>query len=169
MSAFSLARACSVRDRARTGAPRNFDRFGTTAKLKLDHVQIVAPPGGVDEAIRFYGEILGLQQIERPRTMSGTGAWFRVGAQELHVSEHDDFVPARKAHPAFALAGADLEALAARLGAAGAEVTWDGRLPGTRRFYTCDPAGNRLEFLARPGRARFGMSESPGRPRAWGE
>jgi hypothetical protein len=39
--------------------------------------------------------------------------------------------------------------LAERLAAAGAEVRWDERLPGVRRFYSFDPAGNRLEFLTR--------------------
>jgi extradiol dioxygenase family protein len=39
--------------------------------------------------------------------------------------------------------------LAERLSAAGAEVRWDGRLPGARRFYSFDPAGNRVEFLTK--------------------
>jgi catechol 2,3-dioxygenase-like lactoylglutathione lyase family enzyme len=107
------------------------------------------PPGGIDEAARFYREVVGLEQIERPVTLGGVGAWFRAGAQELHVSEHEDFGAARKAHPAFALAGAELDALGERLAAAGAEVRWDERLPGARRFYSFDPAGNRLEFLTR--------------------
>jgi predicted enzyme related to lactoylglutathione lyase len=81
--------------------------------------------------------------------MGGVGAWFSAGSQELHVSEHERFAPAEKAHPAFALAGGDLDVLAARLEAAGAEVQWDERLPGARRFYTFDPAGNRVEFLTR--------------------
>jgi predicted enzyme related to lactoylglutathione lyase len=107
------------------------------------------PPGAVEEATRFYGEVVGLERIERPASMGGVGAWFSAGSQELHISEFEDFVPAAKAHPAFALDAAGLDALAERLRAAGAEVRWDGRLPGARRFYSFDPAGNRLEFLAR--------------------
>jgi predicted enzyme related to lactoylglutathione lyase len=99
--------------------------------------------------VRFYTGLVGLEQIERPQTMGGTGAWFRAGSQELHVSEHEPFAPAQKAHPAFELAGAELDALAERLSAAGAAVQWDERLPGARRFYSSDPAGNRLEFLTR--------------------
>ena len=110
---------------------------------------MLAPPGGVDEARRFYAELVGLDEIDRPSTMGGTGAWFRAGSQELHVSEHEPFVAASKAHPAFELDGPDLDTLAARLEAAGAEVRWDDRLPGARRFYSFDPAGNRLEFLTR--------------------
>jgi predicted enzyme related to lactoylglutathione lyase len=114
-------------------------------------VQVLAPPGGVEAACRFYGDVVGLERIERPQTMGGTGAWFRAGSQQLHVSEHEGFVPAAKAHPAFELSGVELDALAGRLAAAGAVVTWDERLPSARRFYSFDPAGNRVEFLARPG------------------
>ena len=113
------------------------------------------PPGGIDESAHFYADVVGLERIERPATLGGVGAWFRAGFQELHVSEYEDFAPAPKAHPAFELDGAGLDVLAERLAAAGVEVLWDERLPGVRRFYTFDPAGNRLEFLTRgrlPGR-----------------
>jgi catechol 2,3-dioxygenase-like lactoylglutathione lyase family enzyme len=112
-------------------------------------VQVLSPAGGIDDAIRFYTEVVGLERIERPETMGGVGAWFRVGSQELHVSEHRDFVPAARAHPAFAVADAELDALAESLMRVGAAVEWDERLPGARRFYSYDPAGNRLEFLVR--------------------
>jgi predicted enzyme related to lactoylglutathione lyase len=79
--------------------------------------------------------------------MGAVGAWFRAGPHELHVSEHEPFASSAKAHPAFQVD--DLDALAARLAAAGAQVQWDERLPGARRFYSFDPAGNRLEFLSR--------------------
>jgi predicted enzyme related to lactoylglutathione lyase len=130
-------------DRTRTGPAREALSFS------LDHVQVVVPPGGIGEAARFYAEVVGLERIERPETLGGVGAWFRAGSQELHVSEYEDFTPSRKAHPAFQLNGAELDALAERLAAAGAEVRWDERLPGARRFYSFDPAGNRVEFLTR--------------------
>jgi len=118
--------------------------------LKLDHVQVLAPVGGIDATSRFYADLVGLERIERPVTMGGVGAWLRAGSQELHITEADDFVPAAKAHPAFELAGTELDVLAERLSAAGAEVRWDERLPGARRFYSFDPAGNRVEFLTKP-------------------
>ena len=107
------------------------------------------PPGGIDESADFYAGAVGLERIERPATLGGVGAWFRAASQELHVSEYEEFAPALKAHPAFELDGAELDVLAERLAAAGAEVRWDERLPGVRRFYSFDPAGNRLEFLTR--------------------
>ena len=110
---------------------------------------MLAPAGGVEDARRFYADVVGLEEIERPATRGGAGAWFRAGSQELPVSEEAGVAPARRAHPAFALESAALDALAERLQAAGAEVRWDERLPGARRFYSFDPAGNRVEFLTR--------------------
>jgi catechol 2,3-dioxygenase-like lactoylglutathione lyase family enzyme len=112
----------------------------------IDHVQVAAPPGCEAEARRFYGEVLGLDEVEKPPSLARRGGvWFRVGAQQLHVGVESEFAPARKAHPAFAVD--DLDVLAARLAAAGVEVLWDDELLGLRRFYADDPWGNRLEFL----------------------
>ena len=130
-------------DRTRTGAARK------PLSFSLDHVQVVVPLGAIDEAAGFYGEVVGLEEIERPETLGGVGAWFRAGAQELHVSEYEGFAPAVKAHPAFELPAAELDPLAARLAAAGAAFLGAHRLRGPRRFYSFDPAGNRVEFLTR--------------------
>lgn len=82
--------------------------------------------------------------------MGGEGVWLALGDRELHVGTTADFAPAPKAHPALRVgSSAELDALAARLAASGHEPRWDDRLPGARRFYTDDPWGNRLEFLAR--------------------
>jgi catechol 2,3-dioxygenase-like lactoylglutathione lyase family enzyme len=111
--------------------------------MRLDHVQVAAPPGCEAEARRFYGDLLGLVEVEKPAPLrSRGGVWF----EQLHVGVEEDFSPARKAHPA--LRAADLDALAERLAAAGERVQWDESLPGVRRFYTADPFGNRIEIGA---------------------
>jgi catechol 2,3-dioxygenase-like lactoylglutathione lyase family enzyme len=117
--------------------------------LALDHVQLAAPPGCEPEARRFFGEILGLAEIEKPAPMRATGGvWFRLaGGHELHVGVEQDFVPARKAHPALRVTAGEIGDLAERLAAAGAPVEWDERYPGVRRFFTRDPWGNRIELL----------------------
>jgi catechol 2,3-dioxygenase-like lactoylglutathione lyase family enzyme len=112
----------------------------------LDHVQIAAPAGCEEEARRFFGGLLGLEELPKPAPLAARGGvWFRAGAQQLHVGVEADFAPARKAHPAFTVDG--LDELARRLVAAGVEVRWDDELPGLRRFYASDPWGNRLELL----------------------
>ncbi len=117
----------------------------------LDHVQVAMPAGGEDAARRFYGGVLGLAELQKPEPMRATGGvWFEPG---LHLGVEPEFRPARKAHPGLRMA--DLDAAAARLQAAGADVEWDTRWPGVRRLYTHDPFGNRLELLAAPaGRVR---------------
>lgn len=123
---------------------------GDVAIVGLDHVQVAAPAGCEAEARRFYGDVLGLPELPKPPELAGRGgAWFQCGAQELHVGVDEPFTPARKAHPGIALAtGAELEALAERLTAAGADVRWDTVVPVVHRFHTDDPWGNRLEFVA---------------------
>jgi len=122
----------------------------------LDHVHICAPAGCETAARGFYGELLGLPELPKPPVMAARGGvWFALGErQELHVGVEAEFRPASKAHPALTLDSvAALEALAGALERAGHEVRWDGELPGAARFYVDDPFANRVELLARSGRA----------------
>ena len=122
--------------------------------MRLDHVQVAAPPGCEEAARAFYGALLGLPEVGKPEPMRASGgAWFALGAQQLHVGVEEPFAPATKAHPGLSVTEAELDALAARLEAAGSPVRWDERLPGVRRFYTADPFGNRVELLASAGPA----------------
>lgn len=115
----------------------------------IDHVQVAAPPRSEDEARRFYGDLVGLAELRKPPVLHARGGvWFACGPHQLHVGIDERFSPAVKAHPALAVRPGDLDRLAERLGAAGCRVQWDDALPGTRRFYTEDPWGNRLELVA---------------------
>jgi catechol 2,3-dioxygenase-like lactoylglutathione lyase family enzyme len=119
------------------------DQERPVAGPRLDHVQVAAPPGCADAARAFYGDLLGLAEVEKPEPLRGRGGvWF----EQLHVGVEPDFTPARKAHPALRVD--DVDRLAERLRAAGAKVQWDHALPGVRRFYTADPWGNRIELLS---------------------
>jgi catechol 2,3-dioxygenase-like lactoylglutathione lyase family enzyme len=115
----------------------------------LDHVQIAAPPGCEAQARRFYGELLGLRELEKPAPLRPRGGvWFALGDAQLHIGVEERFSPARKAHPALRVDAAALDGLARTLSDAGTTVRWDDELPHVRRFFTDDPWGNRLEFLA---------------------
>ena len=115
----------------------------------IDHVQLAAPPGCEAAAREFFGVLLGLDELQKPPALRARGgAWFRCGAQQIHIGVEEGFSPARKAHPAFQVEAYD--ALLARLREAGIEVTEDDALPGVRRGYVEDPFGNRLELLAAP-------------------
>jgi catechol 2,3-dioxygenase-like lactoylglutathione lyase family enzyme len=114
--------------------------------LGYDHVQVAIPSGSELLARGFYGDLLGMAEVQKPAALAGRGGcWFAAGGAVLHLGVETPFHPARKAHPAFTVD--DLDELAARLAAAGHDwVRTDGEIPGVRRFHTFDPFGNRLEF-----------------------
>jgi catechol 2,3-dioxygenase-like lactoylglutathione lyase family enzyme len=103
----------------------------------IDHVQVAAPPGCESEARRFYGELLGMEEIEKPPELrSRGGVWFKCGRQQFHIGVQHDFTPSSKAHPALTVT--HLDETARKL-----HATWDGP-----RCYAEDPWGNRLELIA---------------------
>lgn len=119
------------------------------SRVGLHHVQVSAPIGCEADARWFYGDLIGLAEIERPESLAQRGGvWFGLGAQELHIGVQEPFSPAWKAHPALSVPIGDLDALAQRLLEAGVKVSWDDALPGIRRFYSKDPWGNRIEVRA---------------------
>jgi catechol 2,3-dioxygenase-like lactoylglutathione lyase family enzyme len=121
----------------------------------LHHVQLAIPAGSEPACRQFWGETLGMTELEKPPGLAARGGcWFRGGGLEVHLGVEADFSPARKAHPGILVDG--LADLAARLEAAGATVTWDTELVGHDRFYSSDPFGNRLEFLQPIPRERTG-------------
>jgi catechol 2,3-dioxygenase-like lactoylglutathione lyase family enzyme len=112
----------------------------------LDHLQIAAPEGCEDAAREFYGRLLGMSEIEKPSELRKRGGcWFQCGSQQLHIGVERTFQPARKAHPAFAVT--NIDELRETLLAHGFVVIDDENLPGSQRFYSEDPWGNRIEFL----------------------
>jgi catechol 2,3-dioxygenase-like lactoylglutathione lyase family enzyme len=115
--------------------------------MRLDHVQVSCPPGGEDLARAFYGEALGMTEVEKPELLkSRGGCWFKAGDAEIHVGVEAGFTPAKKAHPALAVD--DLDGLAAKLANLGYPVTWDNdTIPGRGRFHTADGHGNRVEIV----------------------
>jgi catechol 2,3-dioxygenase-like lactoylglutathione lyase family enzyme len=112
---------------------------------RIDHIQIAAPEGCEEAAREFYGGVLGLWEIEKPDALRARGGcWFACGDRQLHIGVERDFRPAKKAHPAFAVA--DFDVLREMLAKRGV-IANDETIPGTRRFYAEDPWGNRLEFV----------------------
>lgn len=119
--------------------------------LRLHHVQLAIPPGAEDLCRRFYGNLLGMEEIPKPPGLAARGGlWMRSGGVEIHLGVEENFRPARKAHPAILVT--DLDDLALTLARAGHEPLWDDAIPAVRRFYIEDPLGNRLEFMAHPAR-----------------
>lgn len=124
--------------------------------MRLHHVQVSIPKGGEDQARLFYGQVLGLTEVQKPPSLAGRGGcWFRAfeGASvvaEIHLGVDSGFSPAQKAHPGLVVAStAELEDLADRIRSAGLEHSWEERhtFEGYERFHCRDPFGNRIEVL----------------------
>jgi catechol 2,3-dioxygenase-like lactoylglutathione lyase family enzyme len=116
------------------------------AFLGIQHIQVTIPSDGEAQARAFYGGVLEMQEIPKASTLADRGGcWFSCGGQELHCGVEDGREGGGRHHPALLVN--DLDALRARLEAAGAGIETDRQLPGYRRFYARDPFDNRLEFL----------------------
>ncbi|MFP7296641.1 VOC family protein [Neobacillus niacini] len=112
----------------------------------IDHIQLAAPKGCEDGARKFFIDILGFEEMEKPQELKKRGGvWFRYGSIQIHIGVEEPFVPAKKAHPAFEIE--NIEVLKMHLREKGVPVVEDHNLPGANRFYTSDPFGNRIEFL----------------------
>ncbi len=114
--------------------------------IGLDHIQLAIPRESEAACRAFWGDLVGLAELEKPRALRQRGGcWFRLDGSELHLGVEEPFSPAKKAHPGFRVD--EVEGLASRLSEGGHAITWDATIPGRKRFFTEDPFGNRLEFL----------------------
>lgn len=112
--------------------------------LGIDHVTVTTPEELEDDVVGFYSLVLGLERMDKPPGAGAAGAWFTVGGLEVHVSV-DEENPPRRAH--FGLVVDDHAGFVERLREAGCHIEQATPIPGRRRFYTRDPAGNRIEIL----------------------
>jgi len=116
---------------------------------RLQHASVPRPPGreAHEQAIRFYGGVLGLEEIPKPPTFDRIEVtWFRLGDDEIHVyaAGQDEPLPQSEAH--FCLLVDDLQGTRDRLETAGFRCHDTTPIPNRPRFYTRDPFGNEVEF-----------------------
>jgi catechol 2,3-dioxygenase-like lactoylglutathione lyase family enzyme len=117
----------------------------------IDHIQVTVPMALEVEALRFYDSVLGLTRIEKPAALAKNGgAWFRLGAIELHVSpeDGDHGGGASKRHVCYIVS--DLDQAETELSRHEIAIIPDRQpIPGWARFYIRDPGGNRIEIAQR--------------------
>ena len=103
---------------------------------------------------RFYGDLLGLEEIARP-DFGIPGAWYQAGSVQLHLVEPPQGVDSGSppgdftvlaAHLAFEIE--DCDAVADAVEGAGFSVVGRGSASG--QLFARDPDGNLVEFI-RPG------------------
>ena len=131
---------------------------------KLDHVQLIIPKGSEEKARKFYGGLLGLEEIEKPESLRSTGGvWYKIAGGELHLGAVQDlqytkmklelvkwnvepgFVFRKKEHPAFEIE--NLVEVREFLKENGVWLKEEVPIPGRKRFSISDPFGNRIELL----------------------
>jgi glyoxylase I family protein len=98
----------------------------------------------VEEARRFYVEVLGLEEIPRP-AFAFPGAWLRSGGQEIHLIRQENHQAPEGQHFAFRVD--DVDAATAALIAQGVKVGGPMDVPGAgRQAFLRDPSGNLIEL-----------------------
>lgn len=129
---------------------------------RLHHAQVTVPTDRLEDARRFYEEVLGLKQIERPTNEGwvSNGYWFLISDDgvALHIGVEDGVegrpTTTTRAHIAYEVD--DLAEMLQRVRAAGCQCKTDEPpglplIPGWRRFQSRDPFGNQIEFISPAG------------------
>jgi glyoxylase I family protein len=109
----------------------------------LDHASVLVTD--LDRSRRFYGGLLGLREIPKPRTFTFSVLWFDLGGEQLHLllAPEADTVSPRH----FALRVADIDAARSHFRSHGVAIRETVVIPGADRFFVTDPDGNRIEII----------------------
>jgi catechol 2,3-dioxygenase-like lactoylglutathione lyase family enzyme len=108
----------------------------------------------LERSRRFYGDLLGLEEIPRP-DFGVPGIWYDAGGTQVHLIRapegmhppaHDDGISPLANHSAFAIA--DYVATREQLRARGVAVLETSATQG--QMWIRDPDGNVIELIAAP-------------------
>lgn len=111
---------------------------------RIDHFHVCVPLERLEEARKFYSEVIGLRQKYRPDVFGAEGYWFDIAGAELHIGV-EPALPHSIRHTALEVT--DLEAARQQLESNGITVYQESVIPGRDRFSFNDPFGNRMELL----------------------
>ena len=110
---------------------------------QIDHCSVIITD--VERSRRFYRDVLGLKEINKPRTFDFVVLWFDLGNMHVHLllKEEPDTVSPRH----FALRVADAAKARAYFRQHGLTIQETTLIPGADRFFIHDPDGNRIEII----------------------
>jgi catechol 2,3-dioxygenase-like lactoylglutathione lyase family enzyme len=110
---------------------------------QVDHCSVIITD--VERSRRFYRDLLGLKEINKPRTFDFVVLWFQLGDTQVHLllQEKADAISPRH----FALRVTDVAAARVYFRAAGVPIQETTPIPGADRFFIADPDGNRIEII----------------------
>ncbi len=110
---------------------------------QLDHCSVIITD--VERSRQFYGGLLGLREINKPRTFDFVVLWYVLGDDTLHLLLKDKPDTVSPRH--FALRVDDVKAARDYFRAKGVQVDETTLIPGADRFFIQDPDGNRIEII----------------------
>jgi catechol 2,3-dioxygenase-like lactoylglutathione lyase family enzyme len=128
---------------------------------RLDHAALLIKD--VERSRRFYGQVLGMEEVPRPPSFTFPGAWFRQGSAEIHLIGEaepgrvaqvqpggyrpDELAVGHVPHVAFEVA--DLEEARQHLKAHDVAIVGGPRPrgDGVMQMYVCDPDGYIVELF----------------------
>ena len=115
---------------------------------RLNHIALMAKPGGHDLARAFYVDILEMQEVVLPPELLKDFdlMWFRFLDMMIHLSFTNDFV-ASPVGRHICLEVEDVLALRSKLETSGHIVEDQVLLPDRNRFFIPDPFGNYFELM----------------------
>jgi catechol 2,3-dioxygenase-like lactoylglutathione lyase family enzyme len=113
------------------------------AVTQIDHVSVIITD--VERSRRFYRDLLGLKEINKPRTFDFVVLWFELGNHQLHLLLKDR--PDTRSPRHFALRVTDARAARAYFREHGVATEETTPIPGADRFFIYDPDGNRIEII----------------------
>src|SRR5438128_7859256 len=110
---------------------------------QIDHCSVLIT--NVERSRRFYRDILGLREINKPRTFDFVVLWFQLGDQQVHLllKEKADSISPRH----FALRVRDVAAARIYFHERDVLILETTPIPGADRFFIADPDGNRIEII----------------------
>lgn len=110
---------------------------------QLDHCSVIIT--NVEQSRAFYGGVLGLREINKPRTFDFVVLWYDLGEDTLHLllKDRPDTISPRH----FALRVEDVAAARVYFRTKGVQVDETTLIPGADRFFIQDPDGNRIEII----------------------
>jgi catechol 2,3-dioxygenase-like lactoylglutathione lyase family enzyme len=110
---------------------------------QIDHCSVLIT--NVERSRRFYRDVLGLQEINKPRTFDFVVLWFQLADQQVHLllkEKADSFSPRH-----FALRVNDVAAARKYFRQKDVRIEESTPIPGADRFFISDPDGNRIEII----------------------